>query len=200
MKRHALVLLAALAALAILPARASDEQLTCTPGATVQIAGTAPPVTPLLARFGGRVVAGSMSDAAGAYTIALKMGQERPGTYPVTVEVRGSGAVLQRLVCVVPGATGRTAIPDATARATTPVRAPTAATGATVTPRAQAMPPFDAATCEQSYPDFCIPAGKRDNEVNCGADVGYNQGFTVREPDPYRLDGNNNGKGCEDTR
>jgi len=48
--------------------------------------------------------------------------------------------------------------------------------------------------CHPSYPDFCIPPPPPD--LDCGDFTQKN--FTVREPDPHRLDGDNDGIGCEE--
>ena len=48
-------------------------------------------------------------------------------------------------------------------------------------------------TCNESYPDFCIPSPPPD--LDCG-DIPQKK-FTVLMPDPHRFDGNNDGIGCE---
>lgn len=79
--------------------------MICTPGTAVTVAGTgAPARAALLLRFGQRTVGGGVSDPAGVYRLTLQMGQERPGDYPITVEVRESRAVVHRSSCTVPGA------------------------------------------------------------------------------------------------
>ncbi len=47
--------------------------------------------------------------------------------------------------------------------------------------------------CDPSYPDFCIALPPPD--LDC-AEIGR-RNFTVREPDPHRFDGDNDGIGCE---
>jgi micrococcal nuclease len=46
--------------------------------------------------------------------------------------------------------------------------------------------------CHQAYPDICLPTGK---DVNC-SDISHKR-FKVLQPDPYRLDSDRNGIGCE---
>lgn len=49
--------------------------------------------------------------------------------------------------------------------------------------------------CDPVYPDedVCIPSPPPD--LDCG-EIEYDN-FTVREPDPHRFDGDNDGIGCE---
>lgn len=79
------------------------EPLICQPGATVNLSGIAEPNTALLAFFDQRPVGGSFSRSDGSYTIALRIGPERPGTYPVEVRERDGFELVQRLACEVPG-------------------------------------------------------------------------------------------------
>jgi hypothetical protein len=46
--------------------------------------------------------------------------------------------------------------------------------------------------CEPSYPTVCLPRG---HDVDCG-EISARR-FEVLAPDPYRLDGNHDGIGCE---
>ena len=52
--------------------------------------------------------------------------------------------------------------------------------------------------CDSSYPTVCIPSPPPD--LDCGdkevRDKGYSN-FPVRQPDPHRFDGDNDGIGCE---
>jgi hypothetical protein len=64
---------------------------------------------------------------------------------------------------------------------------------ATSTPDVVIITP-NPASCHPSYPDFCIPPLPPD--LNCD-DVLPHKNFRVFEPDPHRLDGNNDGVGCE---
>jgi Excalibur calcium-binding domain len=50
-----------------------------------------------------------------------------------------------------------------------------------------------AGKCDSAYPDFCIPPLPPD--LDC-SNIGR-QNFTVRSPDPHRLDGDRDGIGCE---
>jgi hypothetical protein len=160
--RNILAIIAALALLWLFGAGqglAQDTQaLTCVPGETVPIKGAGPVATGLLLRFGGRIVGGGVSDASGAYRLSLQVGQERPGDYPVVVEVRETRDVLQRLTCTVPGASapqsgsprpsttpGRPSpVPAATTTpgrgSPTPVLAPTVTRAPTVTPNLADFP------------------------------------------------------------
>ena len=72
----------------------------------------------------------------------------------------------------------------------TPMPLPTSTRPA---PTSTPVPPTPRPACDPSYPDFCIPPPPPD--LNCG-DIGVTD-FTVYEPDPHDLDGNNNGRGCE---
>ncbi|PDW04356.1 hypothetical protein [Candidatus Viridilinea mediisalina] len=77
--------------------------LICQPGATVNISGITEPNTALLAFFDQRPVGGSFSRSDGSYTIALRIGPERPGIYPIEVRERHGLELVQRLTCEVPG-------------------------------------------------------------------------------------------------
>ncbi|HMQ29784.1 MAG TPA: hypothetical protein PKD53_03610 [Chloroflexaceae bacterium] len=80
------------------------ETLTCAPGASVAVVGRADPNTALLLYFDERPVGGALSRSDGSYQIVLNVGRERPGTYPLTVRVRDSRALVRELACEVPGA------------------------------------------------------------------------------------------------
>lgn len=82
---------------------ADFDQLICQPGATVALTGTTEPNTALLAFFADRAVGGSFSHSDGQYTITLRIGSERPGIYPVEVQMRSSRTLVDRWVCEVPG-------------------------------------------------------------------------------------------------
>lgn len=95
------------------------ERLLCQPGATVTISGTVEGSMALLAFFDSRPVGGSFARSDGQYIITLRIGPERPGTYPVEVRERDGLAVVQRLACEVPGVTPTTTlVPGATPTAT----------------------------------------------------------------------------------
>jgi hypothetical protein len=51
------------------------------------------------------------------------------------------------------------------------------------------------ASCDPSYPDFCIPPVWEVGDLDC-ADIGAGW-FTVYQPDPHHLDGDYDGYGCE---
>jgi serine/threonine protein kinase len=74
----------------------------CLAGSPVFVEGIAPPGVPLILVFDGRTVGGGLAGADGRYRIRLDPGSERPGLYPVTVQIRGTGQVLQRITCVIP--------------------------------------------------------------------------------------------------
>ncbi len=82
------------------------EVLSCAYGVPVVIEGEdAPPLTPLLLFFGDRAVGGDTSDSEGRYRLRLVPGEERPGLYPVSVRVRDTRDIVDRLACEVVGAT-----------------------------------------------------------------------------------------------
>lgn len=87
----------------ILPA--GVEAMTCIPGATIAVEGRTKPRTALIVAFGGRPVGGGFSREDGSYKIWLRIGDERPGIYPVEVEDRSSGEIVETLFCQVPLAT-----------------------------------------------------------------------------------------------
>jgi hypothetical protein len=78
--------------------------MTCAPGERVLITGQGPPRAAFLLYFGQRVVGGGSVSVTGSFSIPLVVGHERPGSYPVTVRVRGSEQVLRELTCEVPAA------------------------------------------------------------------------------------------------
>lgn len=88
-----------------------SDQLLCAPGVPVEISGEGPPRAPFLLYFGNRAVSGGSVDPAGHFSIALTVGNERAGSYPVQVRLRGSSQVLRRLTCAVPVVTP-TPMPD----------------------------------------------------------------------------------------
>ncbi len=69
------------------------------------------------------------------------------------------------------------------------------------TPTKTSMPPPSPPTmegasgggCDGAYPDICIPSTPPD--LDCGS-ISHRR-FRVLPPDPHRLDGDNNGMGCE---
>ncbi|NTU82772.1 MAG: hypothetical protein HGA45_25955 [Chloroflexales bacterium] len=81
------------------------ETILCAPGLAVALRGEARPDTALLAYFNGRPVGGALSRSDGDYLILLRVGDERPGIYPVDLRERHSRDLVRRLACEVPGAT-----------------------------------------------------------------------------------------------
>jgi hypothetical protein len=52
--------------------------------------------------------------------------------------------------------------------------------------------------CDPAYPTVCIPSPPPD--LDCGDEEVQGKGysnFPVRQPDPHRFDGDNDGVGCE---
>ena len=89
---------------AVGPEATPANVLTCAPGERIVITGQGPPRAPFLLHFGQRVVGGGSVSVTGSFSIPLVIGRERPGTYPVIVQVRGSEQVLRELTCEVPPA------------------------------------------------------------------------------------------------
>jgi hypothetical protein len=89
------------------PTLAPDvEVLACAYGVPLFIEGEdAPPQTPLLLFFDDRAVGGDTSDSEGRYRLRLVPGEERPGLYPISVRVRDTRDIVDRLACEVVGAT-----------------------------------------------------------------------------------------------
>ncbi len=77
-------------------------ELVCVPGTVVSLRGQAPAYAALLIFFDTRVVGGGSAEANGAYALALKIGNERPGSYVVVVRVRGTWEEVARTSCTVP--------------------------------------------------------------------------------------------------
>lgn len=82
---------------------ATGDVLNCVPEVLVLIEGQGPPLTPLMLVFNGRPVGGATSDAQGFYKLRLITGKERPGDYPVEVQVRHTREVIDERICRVPG-------------------------------------------------------------------------------------------------
>lgn len=131
------------------PLRAADPTpIACPTGQTVYLEGRTIPREALLVYLKGRAVGGGLADSGGAFRLPLRA-QERPGSYPVEVRIRASGAVVARFTCFVdvpidglsptptqaPSAAGATATvaPSPTARATSAAATPGATTSATAT-------------------------------------------------------------------
>ncbi len=82
---------------------AAGDVLNCVPELLVLIEGQGPPLTPLMLFFNGRPVGGATSDPQGFYKLQLVTGRERPGDYPVEVQVRHTREVIDERICRVPG-------------------------------------------------------------------------------------------------
>jgi len=89
-----------------------SDVLICVPGVPVPVEGQGPPNAALLLYFDGRAVGGTTSNARGAYALKLIVGEERPGDYPLEVQVRGTRDLVEEFTCRVPG--GGTPTPTAT--------------------------------------------------------------------------------------
>jgi hypothetical protein len=132
----------------VAPLRAADPTpLACPNGQTVFLEGRTIPREALLVYLKDRAVGGGLADSGGAFRLPLRA-QERPGSYPVEVRLRASGAVAARFTCFVDipidgvsptptqapaaGATP-TVAPSQTARPTSGTAAPVQTTSATAT-------------------------------------------------------------------
>jgi hypothetical protein len=83
------------------PLRAADPTpIACPNGQTVFLEGSTIPNEALLVYLADRPVGGGLADGAGAFRLPLRA-QERPGSYPVEVRLRASGAVVARFTCFV---------------------------------------------------------------------------------------------------
>ncbi len=88
--------------------------ITCPRDSTVTLEGQARPTTALLVYFDQRPVGGTLSRSDGSYTIFLRIGNERPGLYPVAIRERDSYDLVRELACEVPGATPTPTLPEPT--------------------------------------------------------------------------------------
>lgn len=84
------------------PTATPSSDLTCVPGVPIEIGGEGPPRAAYLLYFGQRAVGGGTVEQNGTFVAKLIVGQERAGTYEVTVRVRGTEQVLRQLTCSVP--------------------------------------------------------------------------------------------------
>lgn len=139
------------------PLRSADPMpLSCPNGQTVLLQGQAPPGEALLIVLAGRPVGGGVADRSGGYSLPLRA-RERPGTYPVEVQLRSNRVVVGRFTCFVDTpvdasptatATSRPPAPDRTVPPATPVTRPVAtatlppagATTSVVVPTATSTP------------------------------------------------------------
>jgi micrococcal nuclease len=129
----------------------------------------------------------------------VKWGYAQSSTYPPDVKYQPLFVAAQREAQAEKrglwGACSRFGEPAATPTAAPPARPapPTPAPAKAVAPTPQPAAPAQAARCDPSYPDFCIPPAPPD--LDCG-DIPRKR-FTVRPPDPHRLDADRDGIGCE---
>lgn len=115
------------------PLRAADPlPLSCPNGQTVLLQGRAPPAEALLIVLGGRPVGGGAADRGGVYSLPLRA-HERPGAYPVEVQLRSTRAVVGRFTCFVdtpvdstPTASPTAPAPERTVTPTAPLTRPVA--------------------------------------------------------------------------
>ncbi|MBX0329434.1 hypothetical protein K2Z83_17320 [Oscillochloris sp. ZM17-4] len=82
-----------------------SSAISCVPGEMIIIEGSADASAALIVSFGGRPVGGGFSRGDGSYRIWLRIGDERPGSYPVAVEDRDTSALVQGFSCIVPAFT-----------------------------------------------------------------------------------------------
>jgi serine/threonine protein kinase len=75
---------------------------SCVAGVPYKIVGRGPPKAPFLLYFGKRVVSGGTVGEDGSFEIELRVGDERPGLYPVTVRLRETNQTLRQFNCLVP--------------------------------------------------------------------------------------------------
>jgi hypothetical protein len=116
------------------PLRAADPTpLDCPNGQTVYLEGRTIPREALLVYLKGRAVGGGLADSGGAFRLPLRA-DERPGSYPVEVRLRASGAVVARFTCFV----------DIPIDGVSPTPAPPAAATPTPAPSQTAGPARDA--------------------------------------------------------
>jgi hypothetical protein len=84
------------------PIPTPSNGVMCPPGTEIVFTGEGPPRTALLLAFEQRIVGGGSTDVGGRFRIPLAVGDERPGYYVVTVQVRGTKQVLRQWTCIVP--------------------------------------------------------------------------------------------------
>lgn len=73
---------------------------------------------------------------------------------------------------------------------------PTTTTTPTTTGTTTTTPP-PPSNCHASYPDFCIPPPPPDKDCADFSQKNFTVRHDVPNPDPHRLDGDKDGKGCE---
>jgi hypothetical protein len=84
-------------------AHSDAPQLACEPGLTTWLAGTSAAHTPVLLYWDGRAVGGGSSDAAGRWSLPLRVGDERSGMHMVEVRSRSNRALVGAFQCAVGG-------------------------------------------------------------------------------------------------
>ncbi|MEI7770924.1 MAG: hypothetical protein WCI67_13080 [Chloroflexales bacterium] len=89
---------------AVVP-RTEIAVIPCIPGDVIMIEGSTDPQVSLIVTFGDRPVGGGFTRNDGSYRIRLRIGDERPGIYPVQVQDRATRSVVQELSCQVPAFT-----------------------------------------------------------------------------------------------
>jgi hypothetical protein len=90
---------------AVTPTATPSDGLACVPGEPIEIAGEGPPRAAYLLFFGERPVGGGTVEPDGTFLAKLVVGQERAGSYDVTVRVRGTQQVLREVTCAIPDVT-----------------------------------------------------------------------------------------------
>lgn len=84
---------------------ADTNTISCIPGETIILEGTTDLGPAMIITFGDRPVGGGFRRNDGSYRLRLRIGNERPGIYPVRVEDRVSNEVIQEVSCQVPAFT-----------------------------------------------------------------------------------------------
>jgi hypothetical protein len=93
---------AAPTATVVVEVASGERAITCPAGEIVEIKGSGPPRAPVLIYFNERAIGGGSVRPDGTFIFPLKVGDERPGSYPVVVRTRGAWEVLVEVECVVP--------------------------------------------------------------------------------------------------
>ncbi|MEI6776452.1 MAG: hypothetical protein WCK70_06095 [Chloroflexales bacterium] len=79
--------------------------IPCLPGDVIPVNGSASAEEALIVSFGGRPVGGGFSRKDGSYSILLRIGDERPGTYLVQVQERATRTMIRKFNCQVSATT-----------------------------------------------------------------------------------------------
>jgi hypothetical protein len=91
--------------------QAAIDATACIPGDVIVIEGSADPEIALIVTFGDRPVGGGFTRNDGSYRIRLRIGDERPGIYPVQVQERTTRNPVQEFNCQVPALTPTPTLP-----------------------------------------------------------------------------------------